>query len=171
MRKDSGSIATPHRAVIVEFSSIARLFRMAFEPARDRLVDVLRRWAVQGSSGAQYRRRGFVASGMRRRSRAAGARLLGYWHLARASGVDRLCGGLVGLRIWHPHLLLLPAGPGRAICPRCGLASAAPHALERRPCEPAGRLPQWVLSTLWDGRYAAAVAAAPGRVRVAAACA
>lgn len=55
---------------------------------------------------------------------------------------------------------------GRAICPRCGLTEAAPRALQR---EHAGRLPQRALSALRDGSYAAAVAAAPRRVRVAAA--
>lgn len=50
----------------------------------------------------------------------------------------------------------------------CAPASAA-RALERRPFEPRGRLPQRVLSALGGGRYAAAVATAPVWVRMAAA--
>lgn len=38
-----------------------------------------------------------------------------------------------------------PSGPGRAICALCGLMSAAAQALERRPCEPTGRMPPSML--------------------------
>lgn len=43
------------------------------------------------------------------------------------------CGGIVGLRVWQEHLVLLPDSLCRAMCPRCGLTSAAGRSLEREP--------------------------------------
>lgn len=58
----------------------------------------------------------------------------------------------IGLRVWRERIVLRPEGFGRAICFRSGLTSAAAQALERRLCEPTGRLPRPVLSALRDGR-------------------
>lgn len=77
--------------------------------------------------------------------------------------VDRWCGGIVGLRAWREHVILLANGP------KSGITSAAPLVLERKLCEPTGRLRQPVLSALRDGCYVAALAAASWWVCVAAA--
>lgn len=73
-----------------------------------------------------------------------------YWRWARAPANDRWCAGILGLRIWRGHCAHLPHGPGRAMCPRYGLTSAVARALERRLCEPTGRLPQRAVSALMD---------------------
>lgn len=69
-------------------------------------------------------------------------------------------GGAAGVaRILRPPARWPRRGTLRA---RCGLMSVAAKALERRLCEPTGRLPPRELSALRDGRYAAAVAAVHG---------
>lgn len=50
-----------------------------------------------------------------------------HWRWARGPGADRWCGGVIGLRVWREHLVLLPGRLGRAVCPRRGLTSVATH--------------------------------------------
>lgn len=71
----------------------------------------------------------------------------------------------MGLRVWREHFA--PRPDGSDVGARCGLMSAMAQALERRLCEPPGRLPRWVRSALRGGRYAAVVAAVLGWVGMA----
>lgn len=66
-------------------------------------------------------------------------------------------------------LLLLRPGGAAVLVAWSGVAARLQPVLGRKRCEPVGLFPQRVLPSLRDGRYAAAVAAAPGRVRVLAA--
>lgn len=63
--------------------------------------------------------------------------------------------------MWRPHAVLAPTGGEQSFCVHCRRSSRAPMALERRPCEPAARLPLRAGLLLQSGRYAGALPKTP----------